>query len=346
MPKRLTDNLNSLYIGAANSMRPKKSRHKIVAYVESYDDIAFWRDILGAFEDENHYFEVMLPTNDSLAKGKKKVLENFLGERLGDNMIACVDSDYDYVLQNTTSTSRYINRNNYVFQTYAYAIENYQCYAESLHEVCVEATLNDHQLIDFPAFLRLYSQIVYPLFLWSVWFYRRQRLNTFSLTDLNTVIKLERVSVYHPERSLEDLGRKVNRKLNTLRQKHKGVEEQLEELGADLAKLGILPENTYLFIQGHHLKDNVVKKILEPVCILLRKERENEINQLASHNLQYRNELSCYQQRQLNVDLVLKKNKRFKTCPIFQKVQQDLQDFMHRINDEEASKKEDSINYL
>ena len=67
---------------------------------------------------------------------------------------------------------------------------------------------------------------------------------------------------------------------------------------------------------------------------------------MASHNLQYRNELSCYQQRQLNVDLVLKKNKRFKTCPIFQKVQQDLQDFMHRINDEEASKKEDSINYL
>ena len=324
MPKRLTDNLNSLYIGAANSMRPKKSRHKIVAYVESYDDIAFWRDILGAFEDENHYFEVMLPTNDSLAKGKKKVLENFLGERLGDNMIACVDSDYDYVLQNTTSTSRYINRNNYVFQTYAYAIENYQCYAESLHEVCVEATLNDHQLIDFPAFLRLYSQIVYPLFLWSVWFYRRQRLNTFSLTDLNTVIKLERVSVYHPERSLEDLGRKVNRKLNTLRQKHKGVEEQLEELGADLARLGIRPENTYLFIQGHHLFDTVVAPILTKVCNVLRQERQTEIYHAQAHSTQKRNEMSCYENSRQDIKVMLKKNTGYQQCPLFLRLQDDV----------------------
>ena len=346
MPKRLTDNLNSLYIGAANSMRPKKSRHKIVAYVESYDDIAFWRDILGNFEDENHFFEVMLPTNDSLAKGKKKVLENYLGERLGQNMIACVDSDYDYVLQGVTSTSRYINKNNYVFQTYAYAIENYQCYAESLHEVCVEATLNDHQLIDFPAFMRLYSQIVYPLFLWSVWFYRKQKLNAFSLTDFSGLIKLERVSIYHPEKSLEDLSRKVKRKLNSLRQRYEGVEEKLEDLGTELAELGIQPENTYLFIQGHHLKDNVVKKILEPVCIILRKERENEITQLANHNLQYQNELSCYQQRQLNVDLVLKKNKRYKTCPVFKKLEGDLQLFMKRLNEEEQGVKEDSINYL
>ena len=36
--------------------------------------------------------------------------------------------------------------------TYAYAIENYQCYAEALHEVCVMATLNDHPLVDFVAF--------------------------------------------------------------------------------------------------------------------------------------------------------------------------------------------------
>lgn len=346
MPKRLTDNLNSLYIGAANSMRPKKSRHKIVAYVESYDDIAFWRDILGSFEDNDHYFEVMLPTNDSLAKGKKKVLENYLGEHLGENMIACVDSDYDYVLQGATSTSRYINKNRYIFQTYAYAIENYQCYAESLHEVCVEATLNDHQLIDFPAFMRLYSQIIYPLFLWSVWFYRKQKLNALSLTDFSGLIKLERVSVYHPERSLEELRRKVKRKLDSLRHKHEGVEEQLEGLSEELSNLGIYPENTYLFVQGHHLKDNVVKKILEPVCVILRKERENEITQLANHNLQYRNELSCYQQRQLNVDLVLKKNKRYKMCPTFQRVEQDLRNFMEFIHEQEQSKKDDSINYL
>ena len=136
MGKRLTDNLSSLYIGAANRLKPKKARNRIVAYVESYDDVAFWRSIFADFEDENFYFEVMLPSNKSLCKGKKSVLMNKLGSRLGQNMVACVDSDYDYLLQGVTSTSRQINESRYVFQTYAYAIENYQCYADSLHEAC------------------------------------------------------------------------------------------------------------------------------------------------------------------------------------------------------------------
>ena len=88
---------------------------------------------------------------------------NELGSRLGENMIACVDSDYDYLLQGRTQTSRYIINSPYVLQTYAYAIENYHCYAEGLHEACVTATLNDHKLIDFPAFMKLYSEIAYPL---------------------------------------------------------------------------------------------------------------------------------------------------------------------------------------
>mgnify|MGYP000565015819 CR=1 FL=1 len=44
-------------------------------------------------------FEVMLPSKTTLAKGKKSVLMNELGPQLGQNMIACVDSDYDYLLQ-------------------------------------------------------------------------------------------------------------------------------------------------------------------------------------------------------------------------------------------------------
>lgn len=41
MGKRLTDNLSSMYLGAANSLKPKHARRKIVAYVESYDDVSF-----------------------------------------------------------------------------------------------------------------------------------------------------------------------------------------------------------------------------------------------------------------------------------------------------------------
>ena len=73
MGKRLTDNLSSLYIGAANRLKPKKAKHRIVAYVESYDDISFWRSVFADSEDDTCYFEVMLPSNKSLNKAKKSV---------------------------------------------------------------------------------------------------------------------------------------------------------------------------------------------------------------------------------------------------------------------------------
>lgn len=161
----LKHNLTSAYFTAADRLYPKKSRRRIVAYVESYDDVAFWRTLLSEFETDEYYFQVMLPSSTSLAKGKKMVLMNTLNTaELGKSLIACVDSDYDFLLQGKTNVSHKINSSPYIFQTYAYAIENFHCYAESLHEVCVQATLNDRVLIDFPAFLKHYSQAVYPLF--------------------------------------------------------------------------------------------------------------------------------------------------------------------------------------
>lgn len=66
MPTNLKDNLNSQYFEAANHLKPKQSRRRIVVYVESYDDIFFWRTVLSRFENEKRYFEVMLPSHKKL----------------------------------------------------------------------------------------------------------------------------------------------------------------------------------------------------------------------------------------------------------------------------------------
>lgn len=333
MGKRLTENLSSLYIEAANSLKPKRSRRKIVAYVESYDDISFWRSLLADYEDNTRYFEVMLPSQTSLAKGKKTVLMNQLGSQLGENMIACVDSDYDYLLQGCTQTSRYIINNSYVLQTYAYAIENYHCYAEGLHEVCVMATLNDHMLIDFPAFMKLYSQIAYPLFIWSVWFYRKHNLSEFSLLDFCSYVKLEQVSTRHPERSLEVMAKKVNRKLKDLEHKHPEGINEIEAMKEEFKRLGVFPDNTYMFIQGHHILDNVVIRLLIPVCTVLRREREEQIHNLALHDMQLQNELTSYQRSQLGVETVIHKNTNYKNSPLYKKIQRDVEKFLKIIRD-------------
>ena len=149
MASKLKDQLNSRYFEAANQLKSKKARRRIVAYVESYDDIYFWRTVLSRFEDDTRYFEVMLPSHQKLERGKKSVLMNFVGEKVGPDMIACVDADYDYMLQGATAQSRRVLNSDYVFHTYAYSIENMQCYAASLHEVCVSVTLNDHRIFDF-----------------------------------------------------------------------------------------------------------------------------------------------------------------------------------------------------
>ena len=288
MATSLRDNLTSSYFNAAHKLYSKKARRRIIAYVESYDDIAFWRTLLEEFEDDEHYFQVMLPSTTSLAKGKKMVLMNTLNTaELGRSLIACVDSDYDFLLQGATNTSRKINRNKYIFQTYTYAIENYHCFAESLHEVCVQATLNDRFVMDFNAYLKRYSEIVYPLFLWNVWFYRQRDTYTFPMYDLNA-------------------------------------------LGTDLRELGLFPENTYLYMQGHHVMDNVVMKLLIPVCTVLRREREQEIKRLAEHNEQFKNELTCYQNSQVNVEIMLKKNVAYKRLFHYDWLRQDIREYLER----------------
>lgn len=329
MATSLRDNLTSSYFSAANKLYSKKVRRRIIAYVESYDDVAFWRTLLEEFEDDEHYFQVMLPSTTSLAKGKKMVLMNTLNTaELGKSLIACVDSDYDFLLQGVTNTSRKINRSKYIFQTYTYAIENYHCFADSLHEVCVQATLNDRPLLNFNAYLKHYSEIVYPLFLWNVWFYRQRDTYTFPMYDFHACTALREISLRHPERSLETVERQVNAKLSELKSRFPRSISQVNELSSQLKELGLLPETTYLYMQGHHVMDNVVMKLVVPVCTALRREREQDIKRLAGHNEQFRNELTCYQNSQINVEIMLKKNIAYKKLYHYDWLREDIRKYL------------------
>lgn len=329
MATSLRDNLTSSYFSAANKLYSKKVRRRIIAYVESYDDVAFWRTLLEEFEDDEHYFQVMLPSATSLAKGKKMVLMNTLNTaELGKSLIACVDSDYDFLLQGVTNTSRKINRSKYIFQTYTYAIENYHCFADSLHEVCVQATLNDRPLLNFNAYLKHYSEIVYPLFLWNIWFYRQRDTYTFPMYDFHACTALREISLRHPERSLETVERQVNAKLSELKSRFPRSISQVNELSSQLKELGLLPETAYLYMQGHHVMDNVVMKLVVPVCTALRREREQDIKRLAGHNEQFRNELTCYQNSQINVEIMLKKNIAYKKLYHYDWLREDIRKYL------------------
>lgn len=334
----LKHNLTSAYLDAARKLSPRKARRRIVAYVESYDDIAFWRTLLAEFEDNEHYFQIMLPSSKSLARGKKTALSNiFKAEQLGSSLVACVDSDYDFLIQGATPLSHTINSSPYVLQTYGYAIENYQCYAGSLHEIVVQSTLNDRPVIDYQAFMTRYSEIVYPLFLWNVWFYRHRDTKTFPMYEMHDATRLHEVSVRKPEAALFDMERRVQAKLKDLRHRFPSLIGKVERLGKELEALALKPQTTYLYMQGHHVMDGVVMKLLVPVCTQLRREREAEIKRLATHSEQFRNELTCYENSLVSPAVMLKKNDGYKDLYLYQWMRRDVSDFLQLCKADEPS---------
>lgn len=326
--KKLSQNLNSDFIAAANRLAGRNARRKIVAYVESYDDIFFWSNLLRRLETPECYFEVVLPARDSLCKGKKTALSNRLGARLGASMIACVDADYDYLMQGVTETSRTVCGNPYVFHTYVYAIENYQCYAPALHNVCVMATLNDHRLFDFEAFLTAYSEIIWPLFVWSVWAYRYGRYPAFSLLDFYRVVAIEHLNYYHPEQTLAQLRRRVNAKVSRLQHLFPQGRKTYKPLREELLALGLEPRTTYLYMRGHDLFDGVVGPMLGGVCEALRRERERDIRRLAGHEVQMQNELSAYHNAVAPVEEMLRKHTGYEDSAPYRRVLDDLRRFI------------------
>ena len=71
-------------------------------------------------------------------------------------------------------------------------------------------------------------------------------------------------------------------------------------------------------------------KLLIPVCTALRRERELEIKKLAEHNLQFRNELTCYQNSQISVEVMLRKNSAYKSLYLHQWLREDVRDFLEK----------------
>ena len=329
MAKRLTDNINSQYFEAINKMTPKKARRRIVVYVESYDDVFFWRSVLGRYEDDKLTFDIMLPSrNQHLDRGKKAAISNML-KGVGRDMIACVDADYDYILQGATEMSRQMLENPYIFHTYAYAIENFQCYAKGLHETCVMVTLNDHRIFNFERFLQSYSQTIWPLFVWHVVFLQRRKMTMhFDMCEFNKVVVLPSVRIQNPKWAIEYLSKKVRAKMFQLERRFPKLKDVLPETERMLRDLGINDNNTYLYIQGHHLFDLVVSPVVQTVCDILRNEQENDIRDRAVHSEQARTEIACYENSLGKVKMMMKKNTFYQFSPEFQKILADVERYL------------------
>lgn len=342
----LLENLNSEFLNAYSNLLPPTTSQIVLVYVESEEDIAFWRHILHPYETQQRKFEIRLPSNESLGKGKRKALErskeilNLVSGELGTNLLVCVDSDYDYLLQNHYSTiekqafAARTNHNKYVLQTYTYSAENLKCYAPSLHTVCVAATLNDERKVNFKAFMKHFSNIVYDLFLWNLLFYSKGEDDKFTLSNFCSLIKIPNALSFETGETIENIlnnilsniHNKVSEKITILKQTYSSYEIEVSNLGEQLKSSYLTKDNTYLFIQGHTIFDCIVLQVLKPLTNLLRKQHRNTIKSLSHTPTEQKNALQHYHNKtkDLKIASILTNNTKFSDCFLFQKIKHDI----------------------
>lgn len=309
---------------------PDTSEKRLVkVYVEGYEDVAFWRSIFDHFRNPYIRFEISVPERGDLPKGKKVVMSMI--PRSSEELLLCVDSDFDYLFERATEQARLVNESPFLFHTYAYATENFLCYAPSLHNVCVKATKNDTRIFDFVRFMEGYSRTIYPLFVWYAFSAVQSEEHVFPLADFKASVRLGYLDLSeNGDNTLLWLGRNVMRREESLRRKYPHMLKPMARFEQSLVARGVTPETTYLYMHGHTLMDNVVMVCLQTVCEKLKELSIDRINRSEKRGIALKNELQNYHNATRSIRDVLLDNENYTECPLYQRLKCDIERYLER----------------
>lgn len=307
---------------------PEDDRYLVRVFVEGYEDVAFWRGIFDHFHNPYLRFEISVPNRDDLPKGKK-VLMSMIGRTSSDEVLLCVDSDFDYLFDGATEQSREILDAENMFHTYTYATENYLCYAPSLHNVCVKAIKNDAHIFDFEHFMAEYSRAIYPLFLWYVLSASRNSERVLLLHDFKAAVRIGYIDIErNGDNTIEWLKRNIERKVASLEADNPDMAAAIPELAERLRSRGVEPELTYHFMHGHTLMDNVVMVVLDGVCEKLRQLSLAQIIYSSKEGVALKNEISNYNNSLRSIRDVLLDNDNYTSSPLYKRLKADIQRYI------------------
>ena len=87
-------------------------------------------------------------------------------------------------------------------------------------------------------------------------------------------------------------------------------------------------ENTYLFMHGHTLMDNVVIVLLNTVCEKLRELSIAKITASSKKGVALKNEMSNYTNSLRSIRDVLLDNENYTDCFLFRRLQCDIERYL------------------
>lgn len=318
---------------------PLREGQKCVnVYVEGYDDVAFWRTVFDEFECANRTFTISVPPRKDLAKGKKVLLDML--PRTSDDKIVCVDSDFDYLLNGATAQSRRVLDAQWLFHSYTYSIENYLCYAPSLRSICTKATKNDMPTLDFEWFMAEYSKIIYPVFLWYAYSAKLEQVNLYKLDTFRNDVRILYIDLENGGReTLAWVKHKITKRLDILRRTYPTYRAQIEAAGEEMRSRDLYPDNTYLFMQGHTLFENVAIPILESICNKLKNLELRKINDSSTSGVPLANALDNYRNAsQLSIRDLLLTNTDYRDCFLYKRMRDDIRSYVAKVDGKNCTK--------
>lgn len=288
-------NANSEEYEKENLLTNRPNRIHVV--VEDETDCRFWKDLL-CFAMPNKDFDVypyqyLTDGSITLVKGKDHLLKDT--SIFGKFYIACVDSDYDYLLDEASQYHRALLCP-YVIQTQAYSFENYVCEPSTLKDVCFHVTTCNTDY-DFIAFFDKLSKSLYPILKWSLYLQSIQEVDAFRIdSDWDSILPCsEGINRITEQKLLEKVDGLVNQKIDVLCQTYPSTQSDVDTyIEGVCTRFGLNPSNAYMFVQGHAFFNFILNVLIKPLCNKLRKDHIGKIKQDCPDKTKYENLINHY----------------------------------------------------
>lgn len=320
MPTSLSDSITSSYIEHLQYFRSINSPIEILVYVEDDIDICFWDSLLNCASPNGRYhFNIqVIKSNNKSIFGKSYLLGQEKMPQYGPYLWACVDSDYDNILDN--GAFHIAMTNPYIIGTIAYSIENFKCHPNNIKQCVKTYTLSSSIVFDVDDFMSYFSFIIFNLFTIHLTSeYLKDGvygISSFS-DDINRLTYSNTYKVKWRE-ILDDIVSSHESYINEHRLVH-------EKILAILQSNNINRNNLYLYIQGHALMNFIVKNIV----LVGKKIISSRVAELIKNNSKgevekYRKQVYRNQSRNERVRQILDDSNNVEICPMFELVAQKV----------------------
>lgn len=290
MSSSLLSNVNSEAQHQANLLN--NTPNKIKVLVEDELDVVIWHRILKRHAPQLQFdIHPYSYDTDVHGKGKAQILAQSHG--FGRNFIGCIDSDYDWLLNQWTAEGSIIGGNPYIFQTYAYSVENLavqpcgiaDCMIECCHHCCdVTITLDE----EYYAFITSLSDAVYDVLLWHLVLKKADRDLDQIAMGWDLIFGNGHYNHIHNDRSLSNpdkrretlthFSHRAEQLTNHYQLTYADLLEERLLLENELrGQFGLSHDNAYLYVRGHNLYDFLKHNFFVPIQNELRKLHRDEI---------------------------------------------------------------------